>query len=325
MAQPLISIVVPVYKVEKYLDRCLRSLTGQTYENLEILLVDDGSPDGSGAVCDAWAAKDSRIRVIHKENAGAGAARNTALELARGEFIGFVDSDDYISPHMYQHLMELMDDDTDITECHYLSTEQDDAGFDEEPRATARYTPQEAMLGNIRETVFTQLIWNKLYRRCTLEHVRFPVGKTIDDEYFTYQALGNARSLVRSEMCCYAYRQQSGSVMHRPYSVKRLDGIQAKRERLHYLRQQMPELQYEGELDLFMGCLITMQSCLSFLKGEEQKQGKKILYAALEEVTPLPIRKDLPLKKKALLWAAQRSFEGTARTLNFLIRIHVLT
>ena len=98
---PLISVIVPVYRVEKYLDRCLQSIAGQTYRNLEIILVDDGSPDSSGAICDAWAAKDSRIRVIHKKNAGAGAARNTGLDVATGEIISMIDSDDYLEVHMY--------------------------------------------------------------------------------------------------------------------------------------------------------------------------------------------------------------------------------
>ena len=95
---PLISIIVPVYKVEAYLDKCLTSLTNQTYENLEILLVEDGSPDGSGQLCDAWAARDSRVRVIHQENRGGGAARNAALEIARGELLAFVDSDAILIP-----------------------------------------------------------------------------------------------------------------------------------------------------------------------------------------------------------------------------------
>ena len=97
---PLISVIVPVYRVEAYLDRCLESITGQTYRNLEIILVDDGSPDGSGAICDVWAARDSRIRVIHKENAGAGAARNTGLDVAAGEIVSMIDSDDYLQEHM---------------------------------------------------------------------------------------------------------------------------------------------------------------------------------------------------------------------------------
>ena len=119
---PLISVILPVYRVEKYLDRCLQSITGQTYRNLEIILVDDGSPDNSGAICDAWAEKDDRIRVIHKQNAGAGAARNTGLAVATGEIISMIDSDDYLEIHMYEHLMDLMTEDVDIAECDIYTT-----------------------------------------------------------------------------------------------------------------------------------------------------------------------------------------------------------
>ena len=97
---PLISVIVPVYRVENYLDRCLQSITEQTYRNLEIILVDDGSPDRSGAICDTWAEKDSRVKVIHKQNAGAGAARNTGLDMATGEIVSMIDSDDYLEVHM---------------------------------------------------------------------------------------------------------------------------------------------------------------------------------------------------------------------------------
>ena len=102
----LISVIVPVYKVEPYLDKCVRSIVDQTYQNLEIILVDDGSPDRCGEICDAWAAKDSRIRVIHKENGGLSDARNAGMAVATGKYMGFVDSDDYIAPDMYRLLLE---------------------------------------------------------------------------------------------------------------------------------------------------------------------------------------------------------------------------
>ena len=132
---PLISVILPVYRVEKYLDRCLQSITGQTYRNLEIILVDDGSPDSSGAMCDAWAEKDSRIRVIHKENAGAGAARNTGLDAAAGEIISMIDSDDYLQVHMFEHLLSLMTEDVDIAECDICWTELDDIPMDDGSKA----------------------------------------------------------------------------------------------------------------------------------------------------------------------------------------------
>ena len=123
-SQPKISVIVPVYKVEKFLDRCVESIVGQTYENLEIILVDDGSPDNCPSMCDKWAEKDSRIKVIHKENGGVSSARNAALDAATGDFIGFVDSDDWIEPDMYESLMMRIDETgKDIAVCSYYSIE----------------------------------------------------------------------------------------------------------------------------------------------------------------------------------------------------------
>ncbi len=326
MDQPLISVIVPVYKVEKFLDRCLASITGQTYRNLEIILVDDGSPDQSGVLCDRWAEKDSRIKVIHQRNQGGGAARNTALDIAAGELIAFADSDDYLEPNMYTHLYSLMEGDIDIAECGIAMTEADDLKMDDGSEFPAKtYAMEDAMRLHIRDELFCQTPPNKLYRRSTVADIRFPVGMLIDDEFFTYRVIGNARRLARSSCCMYAYRQQPGSAMHKPYSVRRLDGIQAKRQRLDYLRQRIPSLEYEAKLDLFLTCLYAMQGCLSCLSGEELAEARRILHGAVKEVTPLPIRKTLPRKKKALLFMAQISFEGVCRVLNFLIAIHLLT
>ena len=125
---PLISVIVPVYRVEDYLDKCIRSIAEQTYSNLEILLVDDGSPDRSGAICDRWAVSDCRIRVIHQKNAGAGAARNRALDAAEGDLIAFVDSDDYLHPNLYTHLYSLLGEGVEIAECEIGTTESDEIG-----------------------------------------------------------------------------------------------------------------------------------------------------------------------------------------------------
>ena len=214
---PLISVVVPVYRVEKYLDHCIQSIAEQTYSNLEILLVDDGSPDGSGAICDRWAARDSRIRVFHKQNAGAGAARNTALDAARGEIITFVDSDDYLHPNMFSHLCGLMKDGVEIAECEIGITERDDLAMDDGTGAEILVCEtEEALRLHIQDEVFRQTPPNKLYRRECVGDIRFPEGNLIDDEFFTYKVLGNARKLAHSCACMYAYRQQSGSAMHKP-------------------------------------------------------------------------------------------------------------
>ncbi len=323
---PLISVIVPVYRVEAYLDRCLRSITEQTYRNLEIILVDDGSPDRSGDICDAWAAKDSRIRVIHKENAGAGAARNTALDMASGEIISMIDSDDYIEQHMYEHLYSLMQEGVDIAECVILETEQDDVPLDDGSEANIRICSREEAMGlHIRDEIFCQTPPNKLYRKSAIRDVRFPVGNLIDDEFFTYRVIGNARRLARSSARMYAYRQQPGSAMHKAFSLKRLQGLEAKVQRLHYLEEQMPSLVYEAKFDLFFTGMFLMQECLRSLSGEELQTARKYIHGVLKQITPLESNPAASRGKNILLKLGQRNFEGVCKLLNFLIDIHILT
>lgn len=324
--QPLISVIVPVYRVENYLDRCLRSITGQTYPNLEIILVDDGSPDRSGAICDEWAARDRRIQVIHKQNGGSGAARNTALDVARGELIGMVDSDDYIEPHMYAHLYSLLEDDTDIAECAIGITETDDLPMDDGSADTPEtFSAEEAMRLHIQDRLFCQTPPNKLYRRSVIGDVRFPVGTLIDDEFWTYRVIGNARKLIRSSCCMYAYRQQQDSAMHKPYSLRRLVGIQAKQQRLEYLKAHMPELAEDARQDLFFSCLYAMQGCLRFLSPAQLNEAREVIRSAVAEVTPLGFSRKLSVKKNILLLLAQISLERMCKILNFLENIHVLS
>lgn len=323
---PLISVVVPVYRVEKYLDHCIQSIAEQTYSNLEILLVDDGSPDGSGAICDRWAARDSRIRVFHKQNAGAGAARNTALDAARGEIITFVDSDDYLHPNMFSHLCGLMKDGVEIAECEIGITERDDLAMDDGTGAEILVCEtEEALRLHIQDEVFRQTPPNKLYRRECVGDIRFPEGNLIDDEFFTYKVLGNARKLAHSCACMYAYRQQSGSAMHKPYSLRRLQGIDAKLQRLGYFEQRFPGLVREAKADMLMTCLGAMQGCLRSLKGEELETARGKLSEVLMKIVPVEIPEGTPLKRRLLMKAAGKNLEQTARILNFLIDIHLLT
>ena len=323
---PLISVIIPVYKVENYLDCCVQSIVNQTYSNLEILLIDDGSPDASGAMCDAWAEKDSRIRVIHQENAGGGAARNAGLDAARGEIISMIDSDDYLSPRMYAYLASLMTEDVDIAECTIVQTDSDDCTFDEEGGAQVTYASAvEAMGLHIRDEVFCQTPPNKLYRRETIGDIRFPVGKLIDDEFFTYRVIGRARRLAHSSARMYAYRQSPESAMHRPFSLGRLHGLEAKRLRLNYLRDAMPELTREAEYDLFFSCIYGMQGSLKSLHGEELEQAREIIGGVLSDIVPLRENPEIGIKKRFLVKLAQKHFEGTCRMLNFLIDIHVLS
>lgn len=318
MNLPMISVIVPIFKVEGYLSRCVESILGQSYDRLEVILVDDGSPDGCGAMCDGFARRDPRVRVIHQENAGAGQARNAGLRAASGALIGFVDGDDYIAPGMYERLYRLMEDTrADIAECGYLEVTGDDAAFSPGDGGQI-YTAKDAVAKHIQDTAFQQTIWNKLYRRETVEGVAFPVGKLIDDEFWTYRALGNAGRLARCEDRLYAYRLSPGSAMRRPFSVRRLQGLDAKEERLEFLRERFPELLALGRRDLLFTCLMCMKGSLRYLEGGELEEAREKVRETVEKLGRVSWDAFAGVKRNVLLWLAQRSMEGTARGLNWL-------
>ena len=320
MEMPLISVIVPVYNVEAYLDRCVQSIVDQSYKNLEIILVDDGSPDNCPAMCDAWAEKDSRIKVIHQENAGGGAARNVALDVAHGELISFVDSDDYIEPHMYAHLLSLMESDVDIAEYGILNTENDYAALDNGSSCESKiYSVQEAMQLHISDSLFRQTPPNKLYRRSTIGEIRFPVGKRIDDEFWTYRVIANARKLVHTSCKMYAYRQQPGSVMHLAFSLQRLQAVDAKCQRLGLLQERFPELVPLARINLWYTCLYMGQMSLLHMDKAQQAEAFEILYSAMRHY-PLTSKdmSRLPLKQRVWLVLSEISFPAACKLRNSL-------
>lgn len=320
MKEPLISVIVPVYKVENYLEVCLRSITNQTYENIEIILVDDGSPDRCPQICDSWKKRDNRIKVIHQNNSGGGQARNRAIDIARGEFIAFVDSDDYIASTMFEFLYNQFKEDIDIVECGYCITENDDTLFDDKniTYECKVFNTEEAMRENIRDRIFRQLIWNKMYRKNIIGNIRFPIGSKIDDEFWTYQVLGNARRLVYTSKVLYAYRQQENSVMHLLSPERRLQSIEAKIQRHNYIIKYMPNLEAESLSNLWYTCIYQGQLAM---RRMNEKEYQHILKRLKQIMQLYPIKGDLskiPGKSKLWLKMASISFYWTCKSRNIL-------
>lgn len=316
----LISVIIPIYNVEKYLNQCIQSVVNQTYRNLEIILVDDGSPDNCPAICDAWAAKDSRIKVVHKENGGSGQARNVALDIAEGQYVGFVDSDDYIAPHMYEHLLHFMTENVDIVECNYKETSDDYMLFDEENNwIHQEYTARDALSYHINDTLFRQIIWNKLYRNQTIDNIRFPVGNRIDDEFWTYRVIANARKLVHTSCNMYAYRQQPESVMHCSFSLHRLQAVDAKCQRLKLLQERFPELLSQARINLWYTCLYMGQMSLLHMRADEQAKAFEKLYVTRKQC-PLTNndKRSLPLKQRVWAILSDVSFATACKLRNCL-------
>lgn len=288
ISEELISVIIPVYKVEKYLDKCVESVVGQSYRNLEIILVDDGSPDNCPAMCDAWAQRDSRIKVIHVKNGGAGKARNIGVAACEGDYIAFVDSDDFVSPLIYEKMLQAFDEKVDIVECNYGIVESDEMIFKETDRYKV-FTPEEAMRGNVQEHFFKQVIWNKMYRKNVIEGILFPEGKLIDDEFWTYKVIGNAKKLMRIDDCLYAYRQQENSIMHTSFSFARLQALEAKVGRLEYISVKFPDLYFEAHKNLWLSCLYLGQLSLKYLPNPERKKALEMIE---EIVKKYPLTKE---------------------------------
>lgn len=240
---PEISVIVPVYKVEKYLEDCVRSLTAQTFSDIEIILVDDGSPDNCGVMCDALAAKDSRIHVIHQHNQGLSCARNSGINASTGRYVCFVDSDDLVAPDYCRVLLELLDGtDYDFSFCGVHRFPDGTAPAPEGREGTAAVNNCEYLKMQFeRRTEFG--VWNKLFRRELFDHIRFMPGKLHEDVIFSADL---ARNLCGGAVCTnrqlYLYRQREGGIV----SIQSLrcspDRIFAGAYLLQAVKDAFPEL-----------------------------------------------------------------------------------
>ena len=213
--EPLLSVIVPVYNVEQYLARCVDSILAQTYENLEVILVDDGAGDRSGVICDDFAAKDQRVKVLHKENGGLSSARNAGMELATGEYIAFVDSDDWITPDAYEHLVDLAQKYDVKLVC---GGRFDVNGKNGEKKVGL--CPKKEEIISAEELVGRIFLWDgcdssacdKLYHRSLLENFRYPEGKVCEDVPVTYRIVLTAERVAMSDRPFYHYYHRTGSI-----------------------------------------------------------------------------------------------------------------
>jgi len=213
-----ISVIVPVYNVEAYLDRCVYSILNQTYQNLEIILIDDGSTDTSPAKCDAYAAKDGRIKVLHKPNGGLSDARNAGLALAEGTYIGYVDSDDWIEPDMYASLYRAcVDNHAQLAVCRYFEEYKDrtKAGGNGTVVPLTREELLKIYISGHEEYVIYNSVWSKLFQRELVEGMQFPKGRNSEDIMYTTRAFCRLNRAVYLDRCLYHYvLDRDGSIMN---------------------------------------------------------------------------------------------------------------
>ncbi len=310
----LISIIIPVYKVEKYLNQCIESIVHQTYENLEIILVDDGSPDKCPQLCDEWANKDNRIKVIHKQNEGLSAARNSGMQIASGDYIGFVDSDDWISLDMYELLLHEMEKThSDISACGVKMVWDDGKNKMLTRDGCIVLNNKQAMRALIEETWIKQPVWYKLYKSKLIKDILFERGKYHEDVYWSYKAIANVNKICIFDTPCYYYRQRPDSIMSSEFSEKKLDSLEAMIERLEFLNINYPELSNEAKVITYFYCMYLMQWAL---KENQNRVALDIINLA-KKIEPNIM---LPKLYKEKLWVllSKISFTYTCRLRNIL-------
>lgn len=228
MKQPLISIIVPVYKVEKYLGKCIESILAQTYKNIEVILVDDGSPDKCPAICDGYVEKDDRIIVIHKQNGGLSDARNAGIAVAKGAFICFIDSDDYVSEDFCELLLDAaIKEDADMAICNYLVVDENGDSIQERnlhmPIKDECISSQEFIKEYCGKYGWYYVIaCNKIYRRELFEKVKYPLGKQHEDAFVIHHLVSQCNRIACIKNALYFYVQRKGSIMSH-ISIRNMD------------------------------------------------------------------------------------------------------
>lgn len=305
-----ISVIVPIYNVERYLERCVESIQKQTYQNLEIILVDDGSPDSSGEMCDSFSKTDERIKVIHKANGGLSDARNAGIEQASGEYLAFVDSDDWLDLDMLEILHTACAEyNADIAECSYRNLYAD--CVKEETSCSGEIVTGDAIFaleGMLDWRYFKPNAWNKIYKRCVIGDIRYPKGRIHEDEFTTYKYFYNAEKLVYVDISKYNYdRRRVDSITGEKFREANLDSCWAFRERMDFfeehgissLERKMNDIYCWQVLELLYKCY------KNDIRGQKvnrliEQMTQDIPYLKMHDVNPEYISKFEEIVKKGL-------------------------
>lgn len=233
-----ISVIIPAFNVEKYIENCLESIITQKHKDLEIIVVNDGSTDNTPQIIKKFSKEDSRIVVIDKPNGGLSSARNAGLDVATGDYIGFVDGDDYIHEEMYQKLYHLCEEnECDIAVCGYVRKYSNREAFSNSKKVL-QYSSQEALAELISSIGLHDYAWDKLYKKELFENIRYPIGKMYEDVFTTYKLFYKAKKVVSLDEPLYYYIQRDGSILRKGFSEKQFHQLEALEEIKRFLSEK---------------------------------------------------------------------------------------
>ncbi len=314
-----ISIIVPVYNVEPYIHKCVDSILAQTYSNIEVILVDDGSPDNCGIICDEYAEKDDRVVVIHKENGGLSDARNAGIDKATGEYIGFVDSDDYIAPDMYEKLYKsLKENNAEIAVCNVVKVIDDTYDYSSVQSDTVMSGRD--FLFNPPPNVHWTVAWNKLYIKNIFNNLRYPKGRLYEDTFVIHKVMLHTKCVVCLSDRLYYYVNRSGSIMNTKIVIKNMvDRAESFFQRAsYYISENCPNFLIFSCLTSGLYYAVTEYSKCRKQEGAKEKYKelvkvyrtnfsfnilrgvpvKKVLRACISYIFPYPTEKTIEFLKK---------------------------
>lgn len=320
----MISVIVPVYNVEPYVEKCLDSILAQTYRDLEILVIDDGSTDQCGEICDAYAGKDRRIRVFHTENRGLSAARNLGLDHMQGQYIGFVDSDDWIEPDMYERLLEIAEQtDADLVTCRFYLEYRNKTEEFSGPLEQFMVEGSGVLHTYLFQAGICQDSWNNLFKAELFRDLRYPEGRSFEDYAIKPHLLQKAKKMVYTPACLLHYRNRQNSLSNLHTLKSNLDYWLAYRERFDLLSLISDEY-YRLSLAQAIGAIGRMWRWVAAYTGEEKQQAsvcldemqeynnlhfKEIIrdpaYSRNTKMIALCARSRSPLLLSALYWATR--------------------
>ena len=270
--EPKISIIVPVYNVEKYLERCVESLINQTHKNVEIILVDDGSKDNSGKLCDELAQRDSRIVVYHKENGGLSDARNYGIHKSTSDYVGFVDSDDFVDEDMYEILLSnLLKYDSEISFCRLNDVYNDEITKDNTENKPYLMTSEQAIKMVLEAKVFSVTAVNKLYKKSLFAQIRFDKGKIAEDAFIMVDLLSRCEKIAATEAKKYYYMHRENSITTQKFTPKFLNVIEAYEKNAKIVSDKYPNLKYQADTRICWAYFYVLDR---LLKDEEYKDEK---------------------------------------------------
>ena len=273
-----ISVIVPVYNVEQYLERCVDSIINQTYKNLEIILVNDGSTDNSGQLCDELAKKDDRIRVIHKKNGGLSDARNVGIDEAEAELVGFIDSDDYIDEDMYEVLINnLKAANADLSMCGHYDVYNNVPESQVSDKKTWELSPQEAIKMVMEAKILSVTAVNKLYKKSLFSELKFEIGKIAEDAFIMIKLLDKCNKIVATNEKKYYYVHRENSITTQKFSLKFLNVIEAYEQNKEIIIKKYPELKEVAQMRMNWAYFYVLDRLLLDKEYNDKKLENKLI------------------------------------------------